>query len=76
MRELSKVEMHEVSGAGFLSDMFGSLSGGLFGGIGKDMNNAGNTIIGSITNGFISGAKVFTDFVFNVVKGFNEGRYL
>lgn len=67
MRELSKVEMTEVSGAGFLSDLLGTVT--------KDMVTVGDTIIGSITNGFVQTGKVFTDFVFNTVKGFWEGRF-
>lgn len=63
MRELSKVEMQEVSGAGFLSDLFG------------DISVAADVAIGSITNIFVESAKIFTDTVFNVVKGFWEGRF-
>ncbi|WP_431224835.1 hypothetical protein ACQ86O_08295 [Serratia sp. L9] len=63
MRELSKVEMNEVSGAGFLSDLLGNISSGA------------NVAFGSIANVFVEGAKIFTDTVFNVVKGFWEGRY-
>ncbi|MGF6192526.1 hypothetical protein [Serratia sp. 2723] len=63
MRELSKVEMQEVSGAGFWSDLMGNLTTGAEGALKG---------LGSI---FVETGKVFTDFVFNAVKGFWEGRY-
>ncbi|TQI82459.1 hypothetical protein FHU10_2563 [Serratia fonticola] len=63
MRELSKVEMKEVSGAGFLGDLFG------------DITKSADVALNSIGNAFVETGKVFTDFVFNTVKGFWEGRY-
>ncbi len=63
MRELSKVEMQEVSGAGFLGDLF------------NDVVHVADVTLNSIGNAFVETGKVFTDFVFNTVKGFWEGRY-
>lgn len=67
MRELSKIEMTEISGAGYLSDLLGSVA--------KDVTQAANIAVSSIGKSFVEIGKIFTDSVFNVVKGFWEGRY-
>lgn len=58
MRELSKIEMIEVSGAGYLGDLA------------KDITTAAGVAISSISNVFVEASKVFADSVHNTFKNF------
>ncbi|MEB6336279.1 hypothetical protein [Serratia rhizosphaerae] len=71
MRELSNVEVNEVSGGAGLDSILGGLLGGVVGSISK----GAESILASFTNAAKGVGKIFTDGVFNLVRGFWEGRY-
>ncbi|AGB83554.1 hypothetical protein D781_3331 [Serratia sp. FGI94] len=72
MRELSNVEVNEVSGGIVgLDGIFGGILGGVVGSI----TQGAESILDSITNAAKGVGKIFTDGVFNLVRGFWEGRY-
>ncbi|WBF46612.1 hypothetical protein [Serratia rubidaea] len=72
MRELSNVEVNAVSGG---ADGVGGILGGLLGGLVGSITKGAESILDSFTNAAKGVGKIFTDGVFNLVRGFWEGRY-